>query len=161
MRLRRSSCTIDSDVSKPPYYDELLIMLTRQKRVTINRETEQMLRIDIQSLNGVAKLHCSGRVVFGVEVEMLRTMVLSRSEASVRIDLARVEQIDATGLGLLVELQAWAKATRRKLTLLDPSEHVWRLIILTKLYSLLEISYSDVIELNGESDECGRRQMIA
>jgi anti-anti-sigma factor len=120
-----------------------------------------MLRIEIQSFNGVAKLQCSGRVVFGVEVEMLRTMVFSRPEASVWIDLARVEKIDATGLGLLVELQAWAKATKRELTFLDPSEQVWRLIILTKLYSSLEISYSDVIEFRGEGNPCGRREMIA
>ena len=69
-----------------------------------------MLRIDIQSWNDVATLRCSGRVVYGVEVEMLRTMVQSRPEACVRINLAAVDQIDASGLGLLVELQNWAGA---------------------------------------------------
>ena len=64
-----------------------------------------MLRIDIQSWNGVATLHCAGRLVFGVETEMLRTMVRSRPEACVRVNLARVHAIDAAGLGLLVELQ--------------------------------------------------------
>ena len=120
-----------------------------------------MLRIDIRSLSGVAMLRCSGSLVFGVEAEMLRTMAMSRPEACVRIDLARVEKIDATGLGLLVELQTWARATRRNLTVLDPSEQVWRLIILTKLYSSLEISYSDLLEISGESDGCGQREMIA
>jgi anti-anti-sigma factor len=120
-----------------------------------------MLRIDIQSLNDAAMLRCSGRLVFGVEVEMLRTMVMSRPEARVWIDLAEVEKIDATGLGLLVELQGWARAMRRNLTLLDPSEQVWRLIILTKLYDSLAISYFDVIGPFGESDEYGRREMIA
>lgn len=127
----------------------------------MNRETEHMLRIEIQSLNGVATLHCSGRVVLGVEVEMLRTMVMSRPETRVRIDLAQVEKIDASGLGLLVELQGWAKDTRRRLTLLSPSEQVWRLIILTKLYSLLKISYSDVVGIRGKSDEFDQREMIA
>lgn len=127
----------------------------------MNRETEHMLRIEIQSLNGVATLHCSGRVVLGVEVEMLRTMVTSRPETRVRIDLAQVEKIDASGLGLLVELQGWAKDTRRRLTLLSPSEQVWRLIILTKLYSLLKISYSDVVGIRGKSDEFDQREMIA
>ena len=120
-----------------------------------------MLRIDIQSLNGMATLYCSGRVVFGVEVEMLRTMVASRPEACVKVDLAQVETIDASGLGLLVELQAWAKQTRRRLTLMNPSEHVWRMVILTRLYNSLKISYSDVLEMSGESDERGRREMIA
>src|SRR5271165_5463316 len=120
-----------------------------------------MLRIEIQSRNGVAILHCSGRVVFGVEVEMLRSMATSRTEACVRIDLSRVEKIDATGLGLLVELQTWAWAKRKNLTYLDPSEHVWPLIILTKLYNSLEISYSDVIQFSGEIDDCGRQELIA
>lgn len=134
---------------------------TWNDHVTMNRETEHMLRIEIQSLNGVATLHCSGRVVLGVEVEMLRTMVTSRPETRVRIDLAQVEKIDASGLGLLVELQGWAKDTRRRLTLLSPSEQVWRLIILTKLYSLLKISYSDVVGIRGKSDEFDRRDLIA
>ncbi len=119
-----------------------------------------MLRIEIQSLNGAALLRCSGRIVFGVEAEMLRTMVMSRPEGCVRIDLSGVEQIDATGLGLLVELQTWAGTTRRSFTLLDPSQQVWQLIILTKLYDLLDISYSDVIGPFDESD-CGRQEMIA
>ena len=122
-----------------------------------------MLRIDIQSWNDVATLRCSGRLVYGVETEMLRTMVQSRPEACVRINLAQVEQIDASGLGLLVELQNWAAETRRKITLLDLSEPVWTLVILTKLCASLEISYSDVpgaLERE-EEDEGGRRQMIA
>ncbi len=120
-----------------------------------------MLRIDIQSLNGVATLHCAGRVVFGVEVEMLRTMVQSRPEACVRINLAQVNQIDASGLGLLVELQNGARQTRRSLLLVDLSGEVWRLVILTKLCASLEISYSDLTGVLEEEDECGRREMIA
>ena len=121
-----------------------------------------MLRIDIQSWNDVATLRCSGRVVYGVEVEMLRTMVQSRPEACVRINLAAVNQIDASGMGLLVELQNWAKATRRRVTFLDLSEPVWTLVILTKLCATLEISYSDVPgDFEREEDECGRRRMIA
>jgi anti-sigma B factor antagonist len=120
-----------------------------------------MLRIDIHSLNSVATLTCTGRLVYGVETEMLRTMALSRPEKNLRIDLSRVEQIDASGLGLLVELQSWAEENQRTLTLVDPSEHVWRLIILTKLYASLEISYSDAPPISGENDDYGEREMIA
>jgi anti-anti-sigma factor len=120
-----------------------------------------MMRIDIQSRNGVATLHCSGRLVFGVETEMLRTMVQSRPEACVRINLARVDTIDAAGMGLLVELQAWARDTRRNLLLLDLSEKVWALVILTKLCASLDISHSDMTAaFDRQEDECGRR-MIA
>lgn len=120
-----------------------------------------MLRIDIHSLGTMATLACSGRLVYGVETEMLRTMTQSRPEENLRIDLSRVEQIDASGLGLLVELQNWAEENRRILTLVDLSEHVWRMIILTKLYASLEISYSDVPALSDERDDYGQREMIA
>ena len=120
-----------------------------------------MLRIDIQSSNRLVTLYCSGRLVYGVEVEMLRTMAQSRPEANIRIDLSGVNGIDASGLGFLVELQNWAVETRRTLTLIDLSEQVWRLVILTKLCASLEISYSDLHSFKGEEDACGRREMIA
>ena len=120
-----------------------------------------MLRIEMQSWNGVAMLRCSGRLVFGVETEMLRTMVQSRPEACVRINLARVDTIDAAGLGLLVELQTWARETKRSLLLLDLSEQVWTLVILTKLCASLDISYSDVAAAFDREETESRRKMIA
>ncbi len=120
-----------------------------------------MLRIDIHALSTMATLSCSGRLVYGVETEMLRTMTQSRPEEHLRIDMSRIEQIDASGLGLLVELQNWADDTRRTLTLVDLSENVWRMIILTKLYASLEISYSDVPAISSENDDYGQREMIA
>lgn len=120
-----------------------------------------MLRIDIQSSNESVTLYCLGQLIYSVEVEMLRTMAQSRPEANLRIDLSAVDGIDAAGLGLLVELQNWAAGTRRSLALQDLSEPVWRLVILTNLCSSLEISYSDLDAFNGETDECGRREMIA
>ena len=124
-------------------------------------ETKEMLRIDIQLSNHVATLYCAGRLVYGVEVEMLRTVVQSRPETNLQIDLSEVHGIDAAGLGLLVELQNWVAGTGRTLTLLDLSENVWRLVILTKLCASLEISYSDLETFNPSLDECGRHQMIA
>ena len=123
-------------------------------------QRNKMLRIEIQSWNGVATLHCYGRVVFGVEAETLRAMVQSRPESNVRLGLAGVEKVDATGLGLLVELQNWARDTGRNLTLIDLSLPVWRLVILTRLCAWLEISYSDIPGAF-ETDECGQHQMIA
>ena len=119
-----------------------------------------MLRIDIQSSSRVATLYCSGRLIYGVEVEMLRTMVQSRPEKDVRIDMSGVSGIDASGLGLLVELQNWATDTQRTLTLIDLSEQVWRLVILTKLCAALEISSSDLAAFNDEVERSGR-EMIA
>lgn len=128
---------------------------------TTKNETKEMLRIDIQSSNDVATLFCAGRLVYGVEVEMLRTMLHARPETNLHIDLSEVTGIDAAGLGLLVELQNWAAKTQRNLTFLDLSEDVWRLVILTKLCGSLAISYSDLETLNPALDECGRQELIA
>ena len=125
------------------------------------RKMKHMFRIDIQSSKGIATLACSGSLIYGVETEMLRTMLMSRPEETLRIDLSKVHRVDASGLGLLVEFQAWARKKRRNLDLLDPSEQVWRMVILTKLYLPLQIRYSDVATISQEYglDDC--REMIA
>lgn len=120
-----------------------------------------MLRIDIQSSHNVATLVCAGRLTFGVEVETLRTMAQTRREEELRLDLTGVHRIDASGLGLLVELQAWAHEKRRRLVFLELSEEVWRLVIITKLYDALEISYHGVPVLTREPADCGRTELIA
>jgi len=120
-----------------------------------------MLRIDIQSCNDVATLVCSGRLVLGVETETLRTIIQSRPEETLRIDLSGLKKIDAAGLGLLVEISAWAREVKRTLTLLDLPENVWRMVIITKLYSALEISYSGVSPLERESEGFDCDEMIA
>ena len=120
-----------------------------------------MLRIDSYSLKTVATLNCSGSLIFGVESETLRSMVQSRKEENIRINLSGVDRIDAAGLGLLVELQVWAREARRTITLLNLSEPVWKMVILTKLYSALEISYSGVPVVNREHDDFERNELIA
>ena len=117
-----------------------------------------MLRIDMQSANSIATLICTGRLVLGVETETLRTMVQSRKEKHICVDLSAVDKIDASGLGLLVELQVWAHDAGRTLTFANLSEDVWRLVIITKLYDSLEISEADVPEL---SNNFGRNELIA
>lgn len=120
-----------------------------------------MLRIDIQSSHNVATLVCAGRITFGVEAETLRTMIQTRREEELRLDLAGVHRIDASGLGLLVELQAWARENRRRLIFLELSEEVWRLIIITKLYDALEISYQGVPALTRDAAHLDRTELIA
>jgi anti-anti-sigma factor len=151
---------IGVSANAPRIHQERLTALACHEHVP-TKETEDMLRIAIQSLHGVATLYCSGRLIFGVEVEMLRTMAQARQEENIRINLSGVDTIDAAGLGLLVELQRWARDTRRALTLVDLSDNVWRLVVLTKLCAALDITYSDVPAINAREDEYGSRQLIA
>jgi anti-anti-sigma factor len=98
-----------------------------------------MLRIDIQGDSRSATLYCSGRIVFGMEAETLRSIACSRRERRLEIDLSDVETVDASGLGLLVELQHWAAKNGHTLRFTSASEFVARLIALTHLYNVLTI----------------------
>ncbi len=114
----------------------------------------------MQSVNSVATLICSGRLVFGMETETLRTMVQSRKERNIRVDLSAVDKIDASGLGLLVELQVWAHNTRRTVELTNLSEDVRRLVVITKLSDALRISDSRIPDFNQQQD-FDRDELIA
>jgi ABC-type transporter Mla MlaB component len=78
--------------------------------------------------------------VFGMEIETLRSICMSRPERVLEIDLAGIETVDASGLGLLVELQHWATAGNRILYFTNASEFVGRLVVLTHLYNVLVIA---------------------
>src|ERR1700758_1337507 len=99
-----------------------------------------MLRIDIQRNSRSATLYCQGRIVFGMEIETLRSVTMSRPERALEIDLAGIETVDASGLGLLVELQHWATAGGRSLHFTNASQFVARLVVLTRLYDVLAIT---------------------
>jgi len=99
-----------------------------------------MLRIDIQRNSSNATLRCRGRIVFGMEIETLRSVVQSRSEQILEIDLTGIATVDASGLGLLVELQHWANTHNRILYFTNASEFVTRLVFVTHLYNVLVIA---------------------
>ena len=99
-----------------------------------------MLRINIESSDGTATLHCTGRIVFGLEAETLRSISKSRPERRLVFDLAGVETVDASGLGVLVELQHWAVHHGRKISFVNVTDFVCRLLMLTRLDCVLNIS---------------------
>lgn len=103
-----------------------------------------MLRINIQNQGTQAVLRCSGRIVFGLEVETLRCILKSRRERNLQVDLNSVEAIDACGLGLLVELQHWATHEGRSLSFVNASDFVMNLFVLTGLQHVLSIPAREI-----------------
>ena len=116
-----------------------------------------MLRIDIHAVRPNVTLRCSGRIVLRLELETLRCMATSRTENCLILDLNSIRTIDAAGLGLLVELQCWAKYRKRALRIVRPSGCVRELIALATLQSVLQVVNSEGFELRsrGFSDRHG------
>ena len=98
-----------------------------------------MLDAIIRDLGGTVVVRCVGRIVVD-ETETLRKVVLSQSRSqTVVLDLARVDAIDGTGIGLLVFLDEWARAVGIDLHLMNPTRFIRELLELTSLDSVFTI----------------------
>jgi anti-anti-sigma factor len=99
-----------------------------------------ILGVTIHDLGKAAIVRCIGRIVVG-ETEALRKVVLSQSRQTVVLDLAKVDVIDGTGIGLLVFLHGWARAIGIDLQLMNPTPLVRELLELTNLDSVFTIRF--------------------
>ncbi len=103
-----------------------------------------MLNVTIQHSENMAVLRCVGRIVAGDEANTLRKAVLSQVNCrTVVLDLTRVDAIDGGGMGVLVFLQEWARASEVDLKLTNPTSRVRELFELTNLDSVFEIFSSE------------------
>ncbi len=100
-----------------------------------------MLTIDVERNSGVAVVHCSGRLVRGVEVCTLRNAVVSeKTTRIVVLDLSEVEFMDAGGLNALVSLHHWTRNHGIQLKLTNPSRMVHEMLTRTRLNRVFDIS---------------------
>ena len=102
-----------------------------------------MFKVDIESSEDAVRLICSGRLVHGQESELLKTIVETRKEPVVAIDLANVHDADAAGLGILAYLQHRLQRRNRELVLVAPSTHLRGLLRITGLDTVLAIRPSN------------------
>ena len=70
-------------------------------------------------------------------------MLSEVNSRTVVLDLTRVDAIDGGGMGALVFLQGWARATEVDLKLMNPTSRVRELFELTNLDSVFEIFSSE------------------
>ena len=102
-----------------------------------------MFKVDIELSEHCARLICSGRLVHGRESELLKSIVETRKEPVVAIDLANVHDADAAGLGMLAFLQHRLQLRNRELVLVAPSTHLRGLLRITGLDTVLAVRPSD------------------
>ena len=110
-----------------------------------------MLTIDVEKKNEVVVVHCSGRLVRGVEVCSLRTAVVSQKTTRiVMLDLSQVEFMDAGGLNALVSLHHWTSNRGIQLKLVNPAHLVLEMLTRTRLNRVFDISsLHDVLTILG------------
>jgi anti-anti-sigma factor len=99
-----------------------------------------MLTINVEGINEVVVVRCSGRIVCGQETSLLCS-VMQQESRNVVLDLTEVDAIDAAGIGALLSLQAAGVY----LNLLNPSRPVREMLQVTRLNSIFEISESQSI----------------
>ena len=105
-----------------------------------------MLKIHTRNLGDVAVLSVQGRIVNG-ETASLRAAVGSEVVArpqsrgrAIVLDLARVSAVDASGLGLMLELRELAARSGIRLKLANASSFVRRVFEVTRLDSVFDLS---------------------
>ena len=105
-----------------------------------------MLKIHTRNLGDVAVVSVQGRIVNG-ETASLREAVGSQVAArpqtrgrAIVLDLARVTAVDASGLGLMLELREQAERRGVRFKLMNVTKFVKRIFEVTRLDSVFEVS---------------------
>ena len=98
-----------------------------------------MLKITVQKLGDTSVFRCHGRIVAGDAGSILRNAVLSQRHCRMLvIDLARVERIDAGGLGVLLSLRESARSSAIMFKLMNATRKVEEILELTHLERVFE-----------------------
>ena len=104
-----------------------------------------MLTVNVRNLGTVAILCLHGRLVVG-ETGALRQAVDAQTRASVIVlDLARVNTIDAHGLGVMLELRQQTESRGIEFRLMNVTQLVSRVLEITRLNSVFEITSAENI----------------
>lgn len=87
----------------------------------------------------VAVLCCSGRLVLGEDLSLLRRAVMSSLGGRIVVlDLDAIEAIDGSGVGLLVSLHNWTSDSHMEMKLMSPPRHLQEILELTGLQSVFD-----------------------
>lgn len=105
----------------------------------MNRHME--LKFQVECLQDVAVVNCSGRMVRGLALDEFRRRIerLERVRMLV-LDVSGVDHLDAGGLGTLLLVRRWAMRNSVRMKLVNPPVFFRSLLEATHLTSLFEIS---------------------
>ena len=105
----------------------------------MNRDME--LKVQIECLQNVAVVNCSGRMVRGTALDEFRRRIEQLQQVRMLVlDVSEVDHLDAGGLGTLLLVRRWATRNSVKMKLGNPPVFFRSLLEATHLTSLFEIS---------------------
>lgn len=105
----------------------------------MNRHME--LKFQVECLQDVAVVNCSGRMVRGVALDEFRRRIERLERVRVLVlDVSEVDHLDAGGLGTLLLVRRWAIRNSVRMRLVNPPVFFRSLLEATHLTSLFEIS---------------------
>jgi anti-anti-sigma factor len=99
------------------------------------------LQYQVERIEDVAVVRCSGRMVRGAALDEFRHRIetLDRLRMLV-LDLSEVQQLDAGGLGTLLLVRRWAVQNSARLKLVNPPAFFRKTLETTHLNSVFDIS---------------------
>ena len=130
----------------------------------MNRHME--LKFQVERLRDLAVVRCSGRMVRGAALDQFRRRIEQLMEQLERVrvlvlDVSAVEQLDAGGLGTLLQVRRWAAQRSVKVKLANPPAFFRRLLEATHLTSMFEISSLKEAIYILRANECPPRYAVA
>jgi anti-anti-sigma factor len=109
------------------------------KQVRMNKNME--LKFQVECLQDVAVVNCSGRMVRGAALDEFRRRIEQLERVRVLVlDVSEVDHLDAGGLGTLLLVRRWATQRCAKVKLVNPPVFFRRVLEATHLTSVFEIS---------------------
>ena len=117
-------------------------LFPRQVRMIKGTEIKRMeLQYEIERLQDVAVVRCSGRMVRGAALDGFRRGIEQLDRLRVLVlDLSEIARLDAGGLGTLVLVRRWAMQNSARLKLVNPPPFFRSMLEATHLNSVFEIS---------------------
>lgn len=99
------------------------------------------LKIEKRATQGIAILACHGRIMFGDEANLLRSVLrdVLATNRKVVVDLADVNHLDSGGLGMLVGVRSTAKADGAEIKLCGMGQRLRDVLQITKLATVFDV----------------------
>jgi len=99
------------------------------------------LKMDTRTVDGVAVVSCSGRIVFGEEANALRDTLkkLLTTSKQMVLNLSGVSYIDSGGLGTMVGVYSSVRAAGADIKLTGLGQRLRDVLAITKLATVFEV----------------------